>query len=169
MKQLTIKLKKKINQSALAKFEVRYAQLCLAREADKEKGPQKLRTSVDEIDALAKQLEMDKGELHRHLDEGRMWARICGTRVGILPFISLNARVEFKITKIQWSQLQKGLLDAFHSLLLDEYAEDIILAGKAFLEMMDGSGRIFCWEGKELDLSATDLASSLRETRDPAD
>ncbi|KAK7417577.1 hypothetical protein QQZ08_011582 [Neonectria magnoliae] len=156
--------------SYLAKFRLRYAQACLAREVDKDK-QRHGKGRYSGVTRLAKQLEMEVDCLNRHIEDGRLWNTICGPYDGLLPFISLDMKQhDFHIKKSDWKELRydkdKTLLPAFHGLLDDGYTNDLCQAGKVFQDIVTkGSELRFQWEsGESPDLTGNDRASVLAQT-----
>ncbi|RSL43990.1 hypothetical protein CEP54_014874, partial [Fusarium duplospermum] len=160
-------LKQRVSTSALAKFRVRLAQVCLARVVDDEKESQGRRcASHTDLESRAKRYGVHN--IHYHLQQGRQWIKICGPRKGLLPLILLSPWSKtFKVTTKGWEELvQAGnheKLEAFHKLLDDPLTQDLDAAGRTFLGILDGGQKAVEWE---LALSgaeqAEDLASAVK-------
>ncbi|KAL6409092.1 hypothetical protein AUP68_05461 [Ilyonectria robusta] len=160
-------LKAAIGRSSLSKLELRYAQLCVAREVDQDKqGRSQLRRSKAYTEALAERLEMDHKKLKYHLEEGNMWKSICGSYDGLLPFVLLDSKSSFYISKKEWKGLRDKQLKTFHGLLDDGNTENMCRAGKTFQEIITkGSNQVFRWEEEEkLDPKTKDRTSLLWRT-----
>ncbi|KAH7000869.1 hypothetical protein EDB80DRAFT_721099 [Ilyonectria destructans] len=166
LQQQVKRLKAAIGRSSLSKLELRYAQLCVAREVDQDKqGRSRLRRSKASTEALAKRLEMDHKELKSHLEDGRMWNSICGSYDGLLPFVLLDSKKSFYISKKEWRGLRDEQLKAFQDLLDDDDTENMCRAGKTFQEIMTkGSNQVFRWEEEKLDPKTKDRTSLLWRT-----
>ncbi|KAI8681924.1 JmjC domain-containing protein [Fusarium keratoplasticum] len=165
-----IVLNQRVNTSALSKFRVRLAQVCLARVVDDEKGSLGRRcASHTDLEPRAKRYGVDN--IHYHLQQGRQWIKICGPHEGLLPLILLSpSSKKFKVTSKGWEELiqvrNHKKLEAFHKLLDDPLAKDLDAAGRVFLAILDGGQKAVGWE---LALSgaeqAKDLASALKSYR----
>ncbi|KAH7157827.1 hypothetical protein B0J13DRAFT_617886 [Dactylonectria estremocensis] len=145
------RLKTAAGQSLLSKFELRYAQACLARAVDQDKKDRdQLQPGEEPTELLAKQLEMDGKELNRHLEDGRLWNSICGPEDDeIMPFVPLDSKKEgLFITKKGWRALSsQQQRTALSSLLDNEHAKNLRQAGGAFVGIiMSGSKHVFKWE-----------------------
>ncbi|KAH7175904.1 hypothetical protein EDB81DRAFT_632163 [Dactylonectria macrodidyma] len=148
------RLKTAVGQSLLAKFELRYAQACLARAVDGyKKDRDQLPPGKESIQLLAKQLEMDGNELNRHLEDGRIWNSICGPEDdGILSFVLLDSKKEgLFITKKGWRTLSsQQQRTALSGLLDNEHTKSLRQDGVAFIDIiMSGSKHVFKWEKEE--------------------
>ncbi|KAH7114938.1 hypothetical protein B0J13DRAFT_514824 [Dactylonectria estremocensis] len=157
-------LKRAVEESALSKFRVRYAQVCLARAVDEDKKDKGLaRAGHNDIQARAERLEMSKADINYHLQEGRKWATICGPHEGLLPLILLDSNNKFKIPKKGWHELRGQYLEDFHGLLDDPFTQDLDAAGKVFLDILDGLEKVVKWEPALTDAARDeDLASALK-------
>ncbi|KPM46432.1 hypothetical protein AK830_g15 [Neonectria ditissima] len=125
LQQYATRLKAVSGKSILSKFELRYAQSCIAREVDdraREHG--QLRRSKSSDEALAHRLEMDGPELKGHLEYGRRWNAVCGSFDGLLPFILICSTNPLHARKKAWKGLRDERLKALHGLLKDTYTED---------------------------------------------
>ncbi|CAM1503455.1 Fc.00g082310.m01.CDS01 [Cosmosporella sp. VM-42] len=161
IEQRILDLKRRADKSDLAKFQLRYAQVCLAREVEKEKHDKGL--SRISHKARAERFEMTDATINYHLQEGRKWIGICDPHEGLLPFILLNSKTNgFKITSKQWCDLKDDLLREFHILLDDSLTEGLNAAGKVFLGILDGSEKVAEWEPSLSNAAqAEDLTSAL--------
>ncbi|KAI8648891.1 JmjC domain-containing protein [Fusarium sp. Ph1] len=165
-----IALNQRVNESALSKFRVRFAQVCLARVVDDEKESLGRRcASHTDLEPRAKRYGVHN--IHYHLQQGRQWIKICGPCKGLLPLILLSPWSKtFKVTTKGWEELvQVGnheKLEAFHELLDDPLTQDLDAAGRIFLGILDGGQKAVGWE---LALSgaeqAEDLASAVKSYR----
>ncbi|KAJ3469812.1 hypothetical protein MRS44_003877 [Fusarium solani] len=165
-----IALKQCVDKSALSRFRVRLAQVCLARVVDDEKESLGRRcASHTDLEPRAKRYGVDN--IHYHLQQGRQWIKICGPYQGLLPLILLSpSSKKFNLTTKGWEELvQVGnyeKLEAFHKLFDDPLAQDLDAAGRIFLGILDGGQKAVGWE---LALSgaeqAEDLASAVKSYR----
>lgn len=162
-------LQRALSESALAKYSVRRAQVCLAREVDRKKGEDgRSRASSTDVHGCAKRLGMRNVDYH--LQEGRKWISVCGHYNGLLPFILLGSKVSgaevvtcFGVSTKRWDALRGDRLQAFHQLFCDPFSKRLIEAGKLFQDFLDKRAQPTVeWEKilNEVEC-APDLVSSL--------
>lgn len=150
----------------MSKFELRYAQACVAREVDdrtRKRG--QLRRSKASDETLAQRLDMDSRELKGHLEDGRLWNSVCGPFDGLLPFVLIDSSKPLYTRKKEWRRLRAEQLEAFHGLLKDAFTEEMCRTGVTFQDITArGSNQVFQWENEKLDLTCKDWASLLSRT-----
>ncbi|KAH6983903.1 hypothetical protein EDB80DRAFT_899213 [Ilyonectria destructans] len=166
LQQQVKRLKAAVGKSSPSKFELRYAQACVAREVDQDKKDRcQLRRSKASTEALAQRLEMDSEELKCHLEDGRIWNSVCSPYDGLLPFVLLDPNKSFYISKKEWKGVRDEQLEAFHGLLDDDYTENMRRAGRTFQEIMTkGLNQVFPWDEEKLNPKAEGRASLLWRT-----
>jgi hypothetical protein len=168
LKQYAMYLQNAASKSTIGKFQFRYARACLAREVDEQKDRRsRIRLSNNDMNKLAQQLEMTTSDLKKHLEEGRLWNRICGRFHGMLPFLPLSADHPFGIRVKDWKDLDDKQLEMLHCLLASHPIEEICQAGRVLQAIISrGSSAVFKWEGDAHSINAQD-GPSLWETMEP--